>query len=66
MRIIYKGIVLEVDGALHEGTKGDWDELSYEDEWETYSITVEDIDIIDLLSESQIGDIEEMILDKLN
>ena len=41
-------------------------ELSYGDEWETYSIMVEDINIIDLLSESQIGEIEEMILDKLN
>lgn len=66
MRVNYRGIVLEVDGALHEGSKGDWNELSYADEWETYSIMVEDINIIDLLSESQIGDIEEIILDKLS
>lgn len=66
MRVTYRGIILEVDGALHEGSKGDWNELSYGDEWETYSIMVEDINIIDLLSESQIGEIEEMILDKLN
>ena len=67
MNITYRGIELIIEGAYTEGTVGDYENLSYGDQYEVYEVYTPNgfENIIDLLSEEQLEELEKIVVDKL-
>ena len=63
--IIYKGILLEVEGTYTEGEEQTHDYPGYPATFDINAIFVQDVDIYELISEDDLREIETLILEEL-
>ena len=64
--IRYRGVALEIEGDACGAEKGGWWSRSYGVEFETNTVYAGGVNITDLLSYEQLGDIDVLAVEHLN
>jgi hypothetical protein len=62
----YRGITLELEGQYFTAVGSSWDEESLGDSFETYSVLAGGVDIVDIFSEDQLDELDQLGLEGLS